>query len=372
MGFTIISESGCDYTRIPNSFICNYMPSANGNFVKLYLYLMMACQQPASVREFSVPSLADCMECTENDISRALHYWQREDLLILKEKDGEILEIILREPSSDNKTAPVAATTVAEDNTQAPVGSTGRPAAKPFVPAPLIQTEHPVPDKQNYTPLQAEALMKDEEIDHAISAVEKLLGEPVSPAHLQTILYFMCDVGFSAPLLVTLYETAVHKGKRKPNYIEAIGISWAKKGIETPEQAQQESSSFSGRYALVANTFGIHRSLAPAEREIIDSWDSYHFADNIIEEACRRTILQTGDTNLNYASRILENWHKKQVISLQDIEKCDESYKRQKKNSTNTKKVIVNKNQFQNFPQRTYSQKDYNSLERQLLQGQKN
>ena len=372
MGFTIVSESGFDHTWIPNSFICDYMPSANGNFVKLYLYLMMSYQQPASSGELSVPALADCMECTENDVLRALHYWQREELLILKEKDGEILEIILCEPSSGNKTVSATAATV-ENSKEVSVGSASRKAAKIFTTEPLIQTEHPIPDKQNYTPLQAEALMKDAEIDHAISAVEQLLGEPVSPAHLQMILYFMCDIGFSAPLLVTLYETAVHKGKKKPNYIEAIGISWAKKGIETPEQAQEESASFSGRYALVSNAFGIRRSLAPAEREIIDSWDSYHFADNIIEEACRRTILQTGDANLNYASKILENWHRKQVVSLQDIEKCDKSYKHQKKNNGNTKKVIVgSKNQFQNFPQRTYTQNDYNSLERQLLQGQRN
>lgn len=369
MGFTIVSESGCGYTRIPNSFICDYMPSANGNFVKLYLYLMMACQQPAATRELSVPSLADCMECTENDILRALHYWQREELLILKEENGEILGIVLREPFSGSN--PASAATV-ENAAESTVADTDMPSERFSVPAPLAQSEHPIPDKQNYTPLQAEALMKDQEIDRAISAVEQLLGEPVSPAHLQMILYFMCDIGFSAPLLITLYETAIHKGKKKPNYIEAIGISWAKKGIETPEQAQEESSSFSGRYALVSNAFGIRRSLAPAEREIIDGWESYHFADNIIEEACRRTILQTGDANLNYASKILENWHKKQVVSLQDIEKCDESYKRQKRNSGNTKKIIVSKNQFQNFPQRSYSQKDYNSLERQLLQGQRN
>lgn len=369
MGFTIVSESGCGYTRIPNSFICDYMPSANGNFVKLYLYLMMACQQPAATRELSVPSLADCMECTENDILRALHYWQREELLILKEENGEILGIVLREPFSGGNPASAATVENAAENT---VADTDMPSERFSIPAPLAQSEHPIPDKQNYTPLQAEALMKDQEIDRAISAVEQLLGEPISPAHLQMILYFMCDIGFSAPLLITLYETAIHKGKKKPNYIEAIGISWAKKGIETPEQAQEESSSFSGRYALVSNAFGIRRSLAPAERKIIDGWESYHFADNIIEEACRRTILQTGDANLNYASKILENWYKKQVVSLQDIEKCDESYKRQKRNSGNTKKIIVSKNQFQNFPQRSYSQKDYNSLERQLLQGQRN
>ena len=350
MGFSITSDSENEYTQIPNSFICNYMPAANGNFVKLYLHLMMVCQQSVPARELSVSMLADCMECTENDILRALHYWQREGLLTLQERENTIFGISLCKPDSrrEEKTSP--SPDPAEDSS----------------------TELLVPDRQDYTPLQSEALMKDAEIDRAVSTVEQILGEPVSPAHLQTILYFMCDVGFSPALLAALYETAVQKGKKRPSYIEAIGISWAKKGIRTPEQAREESASFSGKYALVSRAFGIRRSLAPAECEIIDSWDSYHFSDSIIEEACKRTILQTGGANLHYASRILENWHKKNVITLQDIESCDASHKRQKRNTGTGKKIVVSQNQFQNFPQRTYSQKDYHSLERQLLQGQRN
>ncbi len=365
MGFTIESESAWNYTRVPNLFISSYMPSANGNFVKLYLHLVMACQHPSPGSELSVPALADCMECTENDILRALHYWQREGLLLLKEDRGDILNITLCDiPGSDAAPAEPALAPAEEIRPLPAAGSASS--------VPVPEEDRLIPDRQSYTPLQAEALMKDAEIDRAVSAVERLLGEPVSPAHLQTILYFMCDIGFSASLLITLYETAVHKGKKKPSYIEAIGISWAKKGIRSPEEAKDESASFSGRYALVAKALGIRRSLAPAERDIIDSWESYHFSNDIIEEACRRTILQTGDINLNYASKILDNWHKKQIVSLSDIERCDESYRRQKKNAGDAKKGIVNKNQFQNFPQRTYTRNEYNSLERQLLQGQRN
>ena len=37
MGFTISAEYSRELTQIPNWFIRDYMPSANGNFVKLYL-----------------------------------------------------------------------------------------------------------------------------------------------------------------------------------------------------------------------------------------------------------------------------------------------------------------------------------------------
>ena len=392
MGFTVTAEREELFTQIPNWFIQNHLPSANGNFVKVYLYLEMACQYPQRTGALSISILADRMECTENDILRALRYWEREGLMSLSEKDGEITAVSLCEPlSAEAETtraealrtdAPPAETARAEAlQADVPPAETARvetlqadvPPAETArdIPA-AAAAEVNVPDRQTYTPLQAEAFLKDEEINRTITAIEELLGSPVTPAHLQLILYFMCDVGFSSELLITLYETALKKGKRQPGYIEAIGIQWAGKGITTPEQAREEAAAFSGKYALVTRALGINRSLAPAERAIIDGWEAYHFSDSIIDEACRRTVLQTGDTDLRYVSRILDGWHSQHVISLKDVEKCDEAFRRQKKNSAAPRKSTARKNQFQSFPQRAYSQGDFDSLERRLLQGQKN
>ena len=68
MGFTIAAEDALAVTQVPNWFICSYMPTAEGHFVKIYLYLLMLCQHPLRAAEQSVSSLADCMECTENDV----------------------------------------------------------------------------------------------------------------------------------------------------------------------------------------------------------------------------------------------------------------------------------------------------------------
>lgn len=367
MGFTISSEYAMELTQVPNWFIRTYMPSANGNFVKLYLYLVMVCQHPAVAEALSVNLLADCLECTENDILRALRYWQKEGLLSYKEKDGEILSIVLLEKGRTESIPEV------QPQSQSARPSVEPPASQEFVAAtaehfPAAPKEYKLPVRQEYTPLQAEALIKDVEIDQTISRVEQLLGTTVSATHLQMILYFMCDVGFTQELILAMYQTALNKGKNSPKYIEAIGISWAKKGITSAEEAGVEAASFGGIYHVVSKSLGIQRSLAPAEREIIDQWQTYGFTDDIIQEACRRTVLQTGSTNLKYVSSILEKWNHQQVSSLADIEKCDESFKQQKKSGTG-KKPAASKNQFQNFPQRTYSKEDYSALEKQLLRG---
>ena len=380
MGFTL-STGQHSQTLVPDYFIKNHMLSSDGNFVKVYLFILMLSQRHTSDENYSVSDLADQMECTEKDICRALRYWQKEGLLDLELSGNEIHRITLKTPDASvlsAQTEYAAATPVAAPKMSIAPEAVITDKAENLPPASANKTDISLPAKQFYTPMQAEAFRKDTEINRAIDKIEQLLGEPVTQAHLQTILYFMCDIGFSAELIIKLYDTAVKKGKKKPNYIEAIGISWASQGIQTPEEAEDESLHFSGRYRIVSNAFGIQGNLKPAQREIVDSWNVYQFADSIIAEACKRTVLQTGDANFQYASKILENWHSKQVISLKDIEKCDESYKKQKKNAgtattgISSRGISSKKNQFQNFPQREYSKKDYDSLEKKLLQGQSN
>lgn len=441
MKFTISSERRPAYTLVPNSFLSTYMPSANGNFVKIYLYLLMLCQNPDALQDRSISGLADEMECTENDILRALRYWKKLGLLMWTGTEDEIRDICLlstddfaaaAEPGSGsgfgasglagtNSGAPGtggfglddsgltgtnsgsprsggsasgssglagANSDGSGDGTSTAQGGnrTGSAAPMPAASADIsektakaLPKEDPdvhIPAKQNYTALQAEALCNDVEIGRALEEIEQLLGEPLSPAHLQTILYFMCDIGFSADLLITLYKTAIQKGKKQPRYIEAIGISWAKQGIQTPEEAKQEAASFSGRYAMVTRTLGITEALAPVNREIIDDWDQYQFTDDMIEEACRRGALQTGGgvQALRYISGILKKWNKDGVRTAEDLKKSDTAFQQKKKGKESkggAKKQTAPKNQFQNFPQRSYSDKDVDSLEKRLLQNHK-
>ena len=78
----IISTDYRPVTIVPDDFIENYMLAANGDYVKIYLYLLHCFK---SGKEFSVSSLADLFQCTENDIKRALKYWESKGLLQLEE-----------------------------------------------------------------------------------------------------------------------------------------------------------------------------------------------------------------------------------------------------------------------------------------------
>lgn len=387
MSFSLTTQFSQQYTYIPNAFIDTYMPEANGSFVKVYLYLLR--QMGTVTPVLTIEMMADMLSNTEADILRALRYWKKQGLLEIEEKDGEITHLCLlpleSSPSvSEPFPGPVSVPhvsgaalsefsasteqTASENTPSEPAGIV--PAAAE--PSPARSTSTPavtreLPPRQNYTPLMAEALKKDLEINSCLNSVESLLGTTMSDAHMQLILYLMSDLGFSRELILTLYETALARDKRSSRYIEAIALDWAKKGIRTPEEAMEETHQFHGTYKVVATALGIKRPLAPAERAIIDRFAEFHFTDDILAEACNRTVLQSGDTNLNYTASILADWHKKGVKTLDDIKECDKSFHR-KKQAEGKKKDTGRKNQFQNFPQRAYSQSDYDNLEKQLLQ----
>lgn len=360
MGFLLTNQTIPHITQVPNEFIDIYMPQANGSFVKVYLYLLRKTANSSD--SLTIEEMADRLSNTEADIVRALHYWEREGILALSEADGQIKEITLLPLSTENaKTVAAPYTAAAIEPDFKP--DSGENAARPAQTS--ATAEMVLPIRHTYSPLQAEALKKDTEIESCLSTVEALLGTTLGDQHMQLILYLMSDLGFSLELVVTLYETALSRGKSKPRYIETIALNWAKKGIYTAKEAEEEASDWGGTYKVVSRALGIKRALAPAEKKIIDKWSEYHFSDAILEEACSRTVLQSGDTNLNYTTRILEDWHRKGVSSLKDIEDCDKSYFRQK--NITTSKTIVTRNKFQNFPQRDYSRDDFADLEKQLL-----
>ena len=88
---TLKKPASAGITAVNNLFIDQYMPDANGEFVKIYLYLLRNLQDTG---ELTISSIADIFDHTENDVRRALVYWEKQGLLILsRDSSGEIREI---------------------------------------------------------------------------------------------------------------------------------------------------------------------------------------------------------------------------------------------------------------------------------------
>lgn len=66
-------------TALENRFILDYLPTAKGDYVKVYLWGLMHARQPGE--EFGLEEMAQELFLTVSDIEAALRYWERRSLV---------------------------------------------------------------------------------------------------------------------------------------------------------------------------------------------------------------------------------------------------------------------------------------------------
>lgn len=346
--FTLHNGGFTSSTCVPNIFIDHYMKTANGEFVKIYLYLLRCLNQPGL--SLSVSMLADTFEHTEKDILRALTYWEKLNLLCLEyDADGELSSISLNFPEMICHASPEASAD-SSDSKEA------------------VDAKNLRPNKDTYTLEQIENFQDNEAVQEILFITENYLGRTLNPTDIRTILYWYDTLHFSTDLIEYLIETCISNGHKSLRYMEKVALSWADAGITSVAAARNEHSMHHQDVYTVMKAFGIQgRSLISSEIQMIQKWTGqYGFTMDIIKEACRRTIQATGKPRFEYADTILSNWHKSNVHSLNDIIKLDVAH--QKSHSASKSKETLHSfgssNRFNNFPQRTYN---YEQLEKQLL-----
>lgn len=345
------------------------MPSANGSYVKVYLYLVRCMQNLQS--DITIPAIADKLENTENDILRAIAYWEKVGLLTLeKNESNQITALTLADLSTldsnsdfDRSDDEVATTT--ESIVDADLANTKSKNTKE------VNQDF---TKPHYTETQINQITSDDEVKWMMNIIEVYLEHPLRPVDIQLIMYLYESLNFSRELIMYLYEYCISKGKKNASYIEAVALSWAKEGIDTVEKAEANATLYNTNYSAVSKAFGLNRTPGAVEQQYINKWmTKYKLSIEIIVEACNRTLLATGKPDFKYADKILEKWSDKGVRTLKDVERLDEEHKKntsEKLANSSTRKPSVAKqttNKFNAFPQREYSQADYSDLEQRLM-----
>lgn len=377
---SISLQSGCltCNTVIPNLFIDQYMPSANGSYVKVYLYLLR-CITNHSETQISISSIADRLDDTEKDIVRALFYWEKVNLLTLVRDSGDtIISIKINDIYTANTDFNHPMEEVSTAVTMS-VSTNDKTNSEESIEAADAYDFKPVKEffeKPTYSEAQIKQLTNHDDVKWLLNIIEIYLDRLIKPMDLQLILYLYESLGFSTELIMYLYEYCVSKNKKNPSYIEAVALSWAEDGIDTVEKAEAATALYNSNYNAVNKAFGLNRAPGQIEKQFINKWlNKFGFTIDIIVEACNRTILMTQKPDFKYADKILENWFKKGVKELSQIAGLDEEHTKNAALKANSAKpVAVNKNntnnRFNAFPQRSYTEEDYSSMEQKLLHKQ--
>jgi len=364
------NNSGSTYTQVSNTFIDEYMPSANGTYVKVYLTLLRLINKCHF--NVSLCDIADVLELTEKDVARALKYWEKHQLLaITRSSSGEICDIAFNTPAKNNPLVASNESASATDDTFKTLCNTASVKDKPAEAGAFTSnTETESPNmRKTYSASEIAEISSNEKFIWTVNILEQYMQRTLTPTDIELVVFLFDSLHFSFDLIFFLYEYCIGKGKKNSKYIQAVAINWADSGVDSVEKAENYLALYDSRYMEIMRVFGINQAPAPIQKRYIDTWFSLGFDAAIIKEACNRTILKVNEPNFKYANGILENWHRLGIKTLDDIKVADSAHSHTADNNTTSPKGKTN-NAFNSYSQREYSDSEYSDLERQLLNQQ--
>ena len=378
---TLYNDASASATFVPNIFIDQYMTQANGEYVKIYLYLLRCMNQTDS--DFSLSRLADHFDCTERDILRALKYWEKLRLFRLDFDETQNLAGIHlladaylpsagadRQPamqtdslihSGRSASSRTGSNGILPHNTAAEDTTKTASVTDQFIrsASPKKQVQYSVSDMQEFCKRQG--------VRELIFITEKYLGRTLNQTDMNMIFFWYDELQLSTELIEYLIEDSVSKGHTSLYYMQKIAEDFAERKIHTVPEAKEALSQDSALYHAVMKAFGIRgRNLVPSETAFLKQWSQEKgFSTELIEEACSRTIRTIHEASFGYANSILEKWHLNGIHTMEDVRKADEAYQQNQKNrSERSTPSSASQRQFTNFKQR---ENNYNDLQQQLL-----
>ncbi len=353
---TLNSVKKNNETSVSNIFLDNYMKDANGEFVKVYLYLLR-CMGDSS-QSLSLCDIADKLNHTEKDVVRALKYWDMHNVLSVTfdKESGEPSSITVLPLDSDvsvntNSSNKDTSDNIPSVNKQADASSNT--------------------SKTYFSRAELKELKEREDIKQLLYIVEKYTGMPLSYNDMQIVLYIKETLGLSSELIEYLVEYCVSNQHTSLRYMEKVALAWSDQGIATVDDAKCASTMYSRRTLPIIKALGISdRNLTPAELDFINRWyDEYGFDKELLVEACKRTVLSMGKPNFSYADGILRKWKSAGVHTAEELKVLDAGF-RAKITIPVTNKQTGSKqtNKFNNFSQRTYN---FEEMEKSLINNDK-
>lgn len=404
----ISSDIATSFTTVSDIFIDQYMPKANGEFVKVYLYLLRATGSGAGIATIS--EIADHFSNTEADIIRALNYWASEGILQVQTgADGQSIGINLCSLSVSGMQAAqsniqsAVADNAAQNNLQ---NSVVNNAAQNILQNSVVNNaaqnistvntrmhdsvveklKSQTPDKaassqKEYTLDEIKEFRKNPDISELFFIIETYLKHTLSSTDTNMVLYWLDELHFSTDLVEYLVEYCITKGHSSLRYMNKVALGWADAGIKTVDQAKDDAAAHSQIYYSVMKALGITgRNLVDSEVSLINKWvGEYGFDIELVKAACSKTISAIQKPSFEYTDSILANWRKKDVHTLKDVEVLDANFAKANKASATGSSQGTNaangsskpksnnsssKNKFNNFNQRN---NDYDKLEKLFL-----
>ncbi len=205
MGTNIEDKLAVQATCISNDFLDKYMAEANGDYVKVYLYMLRH-----SGEKFNIKEAADALMLTDNDIERAVRYWEK--MGVFSAGAGQSVEKEIRTEEAFQKSEE------------------------------LLEERAAV--KESSEDPEQDSAKSDEEFAGVLFVAKHVLPGLPSQKQVETLEYMYHGLSMNAELIEFLLEYCAGLEKTSSRYMETVAINWHEQGIRTVKQAQQMIREF--------------------------------------------------------------------------------------------------------------------------------
>lgn len=303
------------HTEIPDVFFTEYLSSASGDAIKVYLCLLFLTKYDKDIK---LNDLSKKLNIPFSAIQTALSFWE-ENGVITKKINGYILnnlqEIELHKSYSPNLT------------------------------------------------LSKETIEKNAQSEYRARAIESINNTyfqgVMSPSWYSNIDLWFKKYEFDEQVMVALFDYCFNKSALHKNYVQTVAEAWSKSNIKTYNDLESYFQKYEGMNKIkkaIAKKLGRYNSLTQFEEAYIEKWIlDYNYSLDIINIALKKTTSKS-NPNFDYLDKLLSDWNERNLRTVAEIETFLAEFKQKNKKI----KELEKKTNYNNYNKRNYE--DLNSL----------
>ena len=307
-------------TLVENLFINEFLPSAPGEYVKLYIFAMMYAQYE---EEIDTARLAMSLGMEEFEVEEAWDYWEARGL-VRRSKDGSTLEFLRMVERFYGKGMGSSEPDAIDD------------ALRAFDELEAEDDDFDDEEVDTYFDFDSESEDEDEEdadsgdgsdfskrktseYDRSLtseqlrmifSRLQEVSGRTISRKETEKLTDALTLYEIKPEVLYYAIDYCADIDNYNVDYITTVARRWKEDGCEDRTAVKallERNSERSLAYREIFKAVGFNRLTTPSDREIMDRWfDEMHFNLDEVLEACRATG-GIREPSLRYVNKILEN-----------------------------------------------------------------
>lgn len=300
-------------TPLPDVFFTEYLSCANGDYVKIYLYMLFLGKYGKDIK---VNDLAKKLQLQLKTIQEGIKYWEEQGV-ITKKNTGYILNNLQEQE--------------------------------------LHKLYNP---KITSSPEELEKTAKSKYRSGAIEDINnKFFQGVMSPSWYSDIDLWFKKYQFDEEVMIALFQYCFDRSALHRNYIQAVADGWSQSKIKTFNDLElyydkQEKLKTIGK--TISKKLNLSRPLSQYEEGYISRWNiDYGYNFDIIELALKRTTSKSS-FNFDYIDKILTDWHDRNLKSPTDVQ----NYLAQSKTQAQNIKKLEKQTGYTNYEQRERSNWD--------------